>query len=187
MDILLNPYDEGSILSYEELEAISTSQRWSPPASGERIEEGVATKLEAEWKLLAPDRSETIAEDSLQVDDVTHGDIDEKVVPDTEGRKRLVRHVSYERSQKNRREAIKLHGTSCAACGFDFDDTYGKDYADSYIQIHHIKPLSEYEGEVDPETDLVPLCANCHGMAHKRRDTVTPIKELRALIEEAAG
>jgi 5-methylcytosine-specific restriction enzyme A len=158
-----------------------------PPASGERIEEGVATKLEAEWKLLAPDRSETIAEDSLQVDDVTHGDIDEKVVPDTEGRKRLVRHVSYERSQKNRREAIKLHGTTCAACGFDFDETYGKDYADSYIQIHHIKPLSEYEGEVDPETDLVPLCANCHAMAHKRRDTVTPIKELRALIEEAAG
>jgi predicted HNH restriction endonuclease len=111
-----------------------------PPASGERIEEGVATKLEAEWKLLAPDRSETIAEDSLQVDDVTHGDIDEKVVPDTEGRKRLVRHVSYERSQKNRREAIKLHGTTCAACGFDFDETYGKDYADSYIKIHHIKP-----------------------------------------------
>jgi 5-methylcytosine-specific restriction protein A len=31
VDILLNPYDEGSILSYEELEAISTSQRWSPP------------------------------------------------------------------------------------------------------------------------------------------------------------
>jgi predicted HNH restriction endonuclease len=40
---------------------------------------------------------------------------------------------------------------------------------------------------VDPETDLVPLCANCHVMAHRRRTTVTSIEELRALIEEAAN
>ena len=132
-------------------------------------------------------RSENVAEESLQVDDVTHGDIDEKVVPDSEGRKRLVLHVSYERSQKNRREAIKRHGTTCAVCTFNFDQTYGYDYADGYIQIHHIKPLSEYEGEVDPETDLVPLCANCHAMAHRRRDTVTSIEELKELIEKAKG
>jgi hypothetical protein len=129
------------------------------------------------------DPSEKIAEESLEVDDVTHGEIDEKVVPDSEGRKRLVQHVSYERSQKNRREAIEKHGTTCAVCEFNFDETYGKDYADGYIQIHHIKPLSEYEGEVDPETDLVPLCANCHAMAHKRRDTVTSIEELKELME----
>ena len=133
------------------------------------------------------DSSEKIAEESLQVDDVTHGDIDEKVVPDSEGRKRLVQHISYERSQKNRREAIKLHGTTCVVCTFNFDETYGKDYADGYIQIHHIKPVSEYEGEVDPETDLVPLCANCHAMAHRRRATVTSIEELKALIEGATG
>src|SRR5215216_2564896 len=62
------------------------------------------------------DPSEKIAEDSLQVDDVTHGVIDEKVVPDTEGRKRLVQHVAYERSSKNRRIAIRIHGTTCAVC-----------------------------------------------------------------------
>lgn len=45
---------------------------------------------------LLPDPSRTIAEDSLHVDDVTHGEIDEKVIPDSEGRKRLVQHVSYE-------------------------------------------------------------------------------------------
>jgi predicted HNH restriction endonuclease len=76
---------------------------------------------------------------------------------------------------------------TCTVCGFNFDETYGEDYADGYIQIHHIKPLSEYEGEVDPETDLVPLCANCHAMAHRRRPTVTTIGELRALIDEAGG
>jgi predicted HNH restriction endonuclease len=43
-------------------------------------------------------------------------------------------------------------------CEFNFDETYSKDYAEGYIQIHHIKPGSQYEGEVDSETDLVP-CA----------------------------
>jgi 5-methylcytosine-specific restriction enzyme A len=71
--------------------------------------------------------------------------------------------------------------------GVQYSETYGKDYADGYIQIHHIKPLSKNEGEVDPGTDLVPLCANCHAMAHRRRDTVTPIEELKALIEKAKG
>jgi HNH endonuclease len=132
-------------------------------------------------------RSEKVAEDSLRVDDVTHGDIDETVIPDIEGRKRLVQHTLYERSPRNRRLAIEIHGTTCAVCTFNFDETYGNDYADGYIQIHHIKPLSEYEGAVDPTTDLVPLCANCHAMAHKRRDTVTSIEELKELIEKAKG
>jgi 5-methylcytosine-specific restriction endonuclease McrA len=133
------------------------------------------------------DRSEKVAEESLQVDDVTHGEITEEVVPDTEGRERLVQHVKYERSSKNRRLALQIHGTTCAVCTFNFDETYGKDYADGYIQIHHITPLSEYEGEVDPATDLVPLCANCNAMAHRRRDTVTSIEDLRALIEQASS
>ncbi len=133
------------------------------------------------------DHSEKVAEESLQVDDVIHGDIDKEVVPDSEGRKRLVQHVSYERSQKNRKIAIEIHGTTCAVCTFDFDEFYGKDYADGYIQIHHIKPLSEYEGAVDPETDLVPLCANCHAMAHRRRATVTSIEKMKELIEKAKG
>jgi len=121
------------------------------------------------------------------VDDVADGTVDEQVIPHSEGRKRIVQHVSYERSQKNRREAIKKLGTTCVVCNFNFDETYGKDYAQGYIQIHHIKPLSEYEGEVNPEMDLVPLCANCHAMAHRRRVTVTSIQELKELIENATS
>ena len=62
---------------------------------------------------------------------------------------------------------------------------YGSEHADGYIQIHHVKPVSEYEGEVDVANDLVPLCANCHAMAHRSKTTVTSIEELRALIEVA--
>jgi predicted HNH restriction endonuclease len=40
---------------------------------------------------------------------------------------------------------------------------------------------------MDPGTDLVPLCANCHAMAHRRKDTVTSIEELKALIVKAKG
>ena len=80
-----------------------------------------------------------------------------------------------------------MHGTTCAVCGFNFDEFYGHDYADGYIQIHHRKPLSEHEGTVNPATDLVPLCANCHAMAHRRRTTVTSIEELKILIEKTAS
>ncbi len=137
--------------------------------------------------LLAPDRSEQVAESSLQIDIVTHGDVDGTVIPDSEGRRRIIQHVSYERSRKNRELAIKVHGTVCQVCGFDFDEVYGRDYADSYIEVHHIRPLSEHEREVDPATDLVPLCANCHRIAHRRRTTVMSIEELKALIVEAAS
>jgi predicted HNH restriction endonuclease len=137
--------------------------------------------------MLVPDRSKEIAEDSLRVDDVAHGSVDEKVIPDSEGRKQIVQHVKYERSQKNRRLAIEEHGTTCAACGFNFDESYGVEYANGYIQIHHVKPLSQYEGKVDPATDMFPLCANCHIMAHRKKDTVTSIDDLKALIKKAKG
>lgn len=144
--------------------------------------EGLPSEL-----MLAPERSREVAESSLQVDDIAHGTVDEETIPDTEGRELIVQHVTYERSRKNREMAIKIHGTVCQACGFDFDEVYGRDHAGSYIEIHHVRPLSEHEGEVDPRSDLVPLCANCHRMAHRRRTTVTSVYELKALIEEAAS
>jgi 5-methylcytosine-specific restriction endonuclease McrA len=136
---------------------------------------------------IASRRSEDVAEDSLEIDQITSGEPTKKSIPSEEGRKLIRTHVTYERKAVNRALAIEKHGTTCAVCTFNFDETFGKDYADGYIQIHHIKPLSEYEGEVDPETDLVPLCANCHAMAHKRRATVTSVDELKELIKKANG
>ena len=75
---------------------------------------------------VATDRRGSVAEISLQVVDITHGDVDEKVIHVTEGRKWIVQHVSYERSRKNRVLAIKIHGTACQVCGFDFDEVYGR-------------------------------------------------------------
>ena len=54
----------------------------------------------------------------------------------------------------------------CECCGFDFARAYA--ISDEYIEVHHRFPFSQTEGEhpVNAETDLVPLCANCHRMIH---------------------
>lgn len=89
----------------------------------------------------------------------------------------------YERRKLNRDACIRIHGTVCAGCGFSFGDFYG-DLAEGYIEIHHIEPLA-FSGEVmiDPATDLVPLCSNCHSVVH-RISPPMPIDHLRAMIEE---
>lgn len=62
----------------------------------------------------------------------------------------------------------RLHGGRlvCECCGFDFQRAYA--IGDEYIEVHHLHPFSQTEGEheVCAETDLVPLCANCHRMIH---------------------
>src|SRR5699024_3020730 len=85
-----------------------------------------------------------------------------------EGRSKYYYGKRYERNPENRRLAIKKHGVNCYACGFNFEEVYGERGKD-FIEIHHIKPLStlEKEVEIDPGTDLIPLCANCHRMVHR--------------------
>lgn len=89
----------------------------------------------------------------------------------------------YERDSKNRRLAIKKHGTKCFACKFNFEEVYGERGKD-FIEVHHIKPLSTLEEavEINPETDLVPLCANCHRMVHRKKDEVLSVEELKQII-----
>lgn len=85
----------------------------------------------------------------------------------------------YERSRMNRALAIRIHGRTCFVCGYDFDAIFGT-IAEGYIEIHHLLPVSMMDAPaiVDPRTDLVPLCANCHRMAHRRWPPYTP-EELR--------
>jgi 5-methylcytosine-specific restriction enzyme A len=102
---------------------------------------------------------------------------------DPEGRKKYRLHLAYERSRRNRERAIALHGTRCFACEFSFDEVYGEDLARSYIEVHHIKSITTIDGAVvDPTTDLIPLCANCHRMAHRRGAEILPLEELRRRV-----
>ena len=97
-----------------------------------------------------------------------------------EGGRRMILSTRYERNAANRREAIRIHGTVCQVCGFDFLEHYGE-LGRNYIEVHHLRPLStlDEQVEVDPETDLVCLCANCHRMMHRSREHVMTVEELR--------
>ena len=90
----------------------------------------------------------------------------------------------YERDNRNRQQAIAIHGLSCFGCGFNFEKYYGE-YAKGYIQIHHVKPVSELGGtvKINPETDLIPLCANCHAIVHRKRKQTLSLEDLKELIK----
>ncbi|MGB7606441.1 MAG: EVE domain-containing protein [Lutisporaceae bacterium] len=89
----------------------------------------------------------------------------------------------YERDPRNRQRAIEIHGTVCCACGFDFQKVYGNRGA-GYVEIHHVNQLSDNDGEIEinPKTDLVPVCSNCHRIIHRERENVLSIEELKAIL-----
>lgn len=100
-----------------------------------------------------------------------------------EGKKIVYYSNRYERSARNREIAIALFGFKCMACNFDFEKKYGS-WGKDYIEVHHIKPLSDLNEEVEicPATDLVTVCANCHRMIHRKKDKTLSIEELKAKI-----
>jgi predicted HNH restriction endonuclease len=110
-------------------------------------------------------------------------EISTEYIIEKEGQKKQIYTTRYERNSKLRKKAIQIHGTVCMACGFDFNRVYGERGKD-YIEVHHIVPLSSIEEqiEVNPESDLVVVCANCHRMIHRKKNDILTIEELKSLI-----
>jgi len=100
-----------------------------------------------------------------------------------EGKKSTVLVNKYERDPKLRLECIKHHGCVCNACGFDFEKAYGP-LGKDFCHIHHLSPLHTLmsETEINPLTDLIPLCANCHNVIH-RVNPPLGIDKLKELIQ----
>ncbi|MBQ4548658.1 MAG: HNH endonuclease [Bacteroidales bacterium] len=114
-------------------------------------------------------------------------ELDEIDVLDTEGLRKSVYVNVYERSSEARKKCIQIKGTTCVICGFDFEKIYG-DLGKGFIHVHHIVPMSSTNGTyvVNPETDLIPVCPNCHAMLHRGKNgNVLSIDELKAIIEES--
>lgn len=99
-----------------------------------------------------------------------------------EGSRTTVLVNRYERDRRNRAAALAIHGFACAACIADLGKIYG-DAAAALIEVHHVTPVSRLgDGyRVDPANDLVPLCSNCHRVAH-RRDPPYTVAKLRAML-----
>lgn len=83
--------------------------------------------------------------------------------------------VRIERSRANRMACIAIHGLDCAACGMRMSDRYGT-LARDLVEVHHLNPLASLDAPkpVDPRTELVPLCPNCHRVAHLATPPLLP-------------
>lgn len=104
-----------------------------------------------------------------------------------EGTKRQVTVNSYERDSKARLQCIKIHGATCAVCGIDFEQMYGE-LGKGFIHVHHIIPIHTIgkDYQVNPSTDLIPVCPNCHAMLHRGKNAdARSISELKHLINIA--
>jgi len=88
----------------------------------------------------------------------------------------------YERNPNARAACLKHHGVACVCCEMTFGDVYGEDF-DGYIHVHHLRPLAQLDGsyDVDPLTELVPVCPNCHAAIHQGKKLRSP-DEVRRLV-----
>ena len=99
-----------------------------------------------------------------------------------EGAKMRIEVNRYERDRRNRAAALAIHGHWCMACGTDMAERYGP-VAEGLIEVHHVVPVSEvgHGYIIDPGSDLVPLCPDCHSVAHRRSPPYS-IKELQNML-----
>ncbi len=104
-----------------------------------------------------------------------------------EGAKRQVRINAYERNPAARKASLAFHGRRCAACDLSFVELYG-DIGNDFIHVHHVHPLSTITTgyRVNPQTDLVPVCPNCHAMLHRVEPPLL-VAELRRRLGRPAG
>jgi 5-methylcytosine-specific restriction protein A len=85
-------------------------------------------------------------------------------------------HRRSERNPKLVKDAKSYHGATCMVCGFNFEAIYGELGA-GFIEAHHLTPFADLKGrptKLDPRTDFVVLCPNCHRMLHRQSPPLTP-------------
>jgi len=88
---------------------------------------------------------------------------------------------AYERNSKARQKCLEKMGYTCQCCNFNFEKKYGE-IGKNFIHVHHRIPISNIkrEYELNPEIDLVPVCANCHAIIHRKNPpyTIEQVKEM---------
>lgn len=146
--------------------------KYSPMASGQRVRPELVDEIQRRWDEHVPPR--------LPLAGIS-GDLVETPNTFVEGEVQVTHATRYERNPKARLACIAAHGTSCMVCGMSFGEVYGP-LGEGFIHIHHKDPLSDGgKREVDPVRDLVPVCANCHAMLH-RRDPPLSVEELQRAL-----
>jgi 5-methylcytosine-specific restriction protein A len=121
-----------------------------------------------------------LADADTPVEDAEHEA--EEPGPGIEAR-RLRWHLRAERNPKLVADAKRVHGATCAVCGFNYGEHYGE-LGEGYIEAHHLTPVSELDGrpsQLDPRHDFAVLCASCHRVVHRRRPPYS-LEEVKAAL-----
>ena len=159
------------LLECEFLNKAIPEVRWNPQASGMTIPPEQAEKLEEIWK------------DHLSLSGLFPITLAEEVFTPEKCWEEATRRIfvnTYERDPRARKDCLAHHGYVCTVFRFDFEKVYGN-LGKGFIHVHHITPLGNIGEvyEVDPVSDLIPVCPNCHAMIHSKKPpyTIDEIKE----------
>ncbi len=105
-----------------------------------------------------------------------------------EGAKTRVEVNRYERDPVARKRCLEHYHYTCQVCGLRFEERYGE-FALGFMHVHHKTPLSQIDDHenhrINPETDLVAVCPNCHAMLHHHQDKPCDVETLQQLMKEA--
>lgn len=101
-----------------------------------------------------------------------------------EGKSKKVLVNVFERNSTARYICVEYYGVICQVCKFDFEKNFGEIGKD-FIHVHHIVDISIIDSvyELNPITDLIPVCPNCHAMLHKKKPAYK-ISELKAIMRK---
>lgn len=152
------------------------------PEAGKKLLEILGALDKEHWESVGKaDIQSQIERESVLAQAAASGNVNALTPAEKEGLRRLKKSWVIERSANNRRLARQKWGSkcSCEVCGMNFDDVYGEDVANGYIEFHHLRPLAAGAYIPNPLRDIVPVCSNCHSMMHRRRPdpfTVADIK-----------
>ncbi|WNH12543.1 HNH endonuclease [Thalassobellus suaedae] len=169
---LENIYNEnGNLILKTALKAVDKHIVYYEGTSGASVIKGRA--VYDKWKRITEnDFSETVFPNEV-----------EKEVEYSEGKTRHVIVNSYERNRQARQECIEHFGLNCQVCNFNFQEKFGE-LGMNFIHVHHIVDISTIgkEYSVNPKTDLIPVCPNCHAMLHKQKPAYS-VSELKRIME----
>ncbi len=88
---------------------------------------------------------------------------------------KLVKSKAYEKSNKFKKYAIEHFQDNgiigCNACNCVFEKFYEKELGESFIEIHHIKPV----------------CSNCHKMVHRKQNIILNVTFLKNEIAKTGS
>jgi 5-methylcytosine-specific restriction protein A len=170
-DLYFDALAEDPIIPMDDLRHPPFSNvHWSTQISGIQIPAPVAEELETIWA----QRTATI---------VPGGREEFSKLPN-----RVTNHSArvyvnrYERSPQARALCLSHYGSRCCCCDVLLEEIYGAAARD-VIHVHHLTALSAIpEGaEIDPITDLRPVCPNCHCVIHTTEPPHT-IEEVRTML-----